>query len=74
MTPLLKQAMNQLIQSNPNVANNPRNQALLNTLVSGDQEKIRQTVTNLCQTYGCSVEQAGQEAVQWIQNMAGMNK
>lgn len=74
MIPLLKQAMYHLIQGNPDIANNPRNQALLNTLASGDQEKIRQTAMNLCRTYGCSVEQAGQEAVQWLQGIAGIHK
>lgn len=74
MTPLLRQAMNQLIQSNPNIAGNPRNQALLNTLASGNQENIRQTAMNLCKTYGCSVEEAGQAAVQWLHGIAGINR
>lgn len=74
MNPLIKTIMTKMVQNNPNVAGNPRNKALLDTLASGDKDRIRQTVENLCQTYGCSVEEAGNAAIQWFQDMVNQNK
>lgn len=70
MNILIKQIMNQMIQNNPNIAGNPRNQALLNTLASGNRDNIRQAAENLCQTYGCTVDEAGNKAMQWLNGMA----
>lgn len=67
MNPLIKTIMTKMVQNNPNIANNPRNQALLNTLTSGNRDNIKQSVENLCQTYGVTVEQAGNEAKQWLE-------
>ena len=69
MNPLINTIMTKMVQNNPNIAGNPRNQALLNTLTSGNQNNIRQTAQNLCQTYGVSVEEAGNMARQWLEGM-----
>lgn len=74
MNVLIQRIMNQMVQNNPNIAGNPRNQALLNTLTSGNQNNIQQTAENLCQTYGCSVEEAGNMAMDWLRGLAGPNQ
>lgn len=70
MNALIQKIMGQMVQNNPNIAGNPRNQALLNTLASGDTNAIKQAAENLCQTYGCSVEEAGNQAIQWLQGLS----
>lgn len=74
MNALIQKIATQMVQSNPNIANNPRNQALLSTLTSGDRSKIEQTALNLCQTYGYSVEEAGNQAMNWLSGLAGQKR
>lgn len=57
---IMQQALN-AARNNPNIANNPRNQELLNVLQSGDREKINQVGRNLCQSYGLTEDQAREQ-------------
>ena len=50
-------AMN-LISSNPQIAQNPQAQEMINVIKSGDAERGKQIANNLCQTYGVTPDQA----------------
>lgn len=51
-----------MVRKNPNVVNNPQAQSYIDTIQSGDKQKIEQLARNLCQTYGVSVEEAAKQA------------
>lgn len=51
-----------IIDKNPNVANNPRNKAMIEAIRNGNQEQGEALARNLCNSYGKSPEQATQEA------------
>lgn len=51
-----------MINRNPQVANNPRAQELLQVIKSGDSAKGEQIANNLCNTMGVDKNQAIQEA------------
>lgn len=55
--PMIAFAMN-LIQKNPQVANNPMAKQLIDVIQNGSDEQGRQIAENLCQTYGTTKEQA----------------
>lgn len=69
MNPFMNLAMN-MIQNNPNVANNPRNKAMIDALRSGDNARGEQIANNLLQTYGVSREEGINQAMQYF----GMRK
>lgn len=48
----------QMINRNPNIANNPQAQEFMKVIQSGDQVRGRQIAENLCKTYGVSPEEA----------------
>lgn len=50
-------AMN-LIAKNPQIANNPQAQELINVIKSGDDAKGQQIAKNICNSYGVTPEQA----------------
>lgn len=50
-------AMN-AIAKNPQLANNPQAQELINVIKSGDSAKGEQIARNICQSYGVTPEQA----------------
>lgn len=52
----------ELISKNPNIANNPRSQEMIDVIKSGDQQKGEALARNLCATYGVTPEQATQQA------------
>lgn len=52
----------QAIRNNPNIANNPNAQSMLNVLQNGSNEEREQLANNLCQSYGVTPEQAIQQA------------
>lgn len=62
---LMQFALN-MIQRNPNIANNPQAQTMLQVLQSGDAQKGQQIAQNLCQTYGISPEQAVNQAASFF--------
>lgn len=55
-----------MLNQNPQVANNPRAQELLQVIQNGDSAKGEQIVNNLCNTMGVSKEQAIRDAKQFF--------
>lgn len=52
----------QLLANNPNIANNPQAQQLLEVIQSGDDQRGQQVADNICKTYGISREDAIMQA------------
>jgi hypothetical protein len=50
-------AMN-LLQNNPNVAQNPQAQEMLKVIQNGDSQRGQMIAENLCKTYGITKEDA----------------
>lgn len=61
MTNLRDMALN-LIANSPAVASNPRNQAMIDVLQSGDQAKGEKLANNLLKSYGMTKDQALEQA------------
>lgn len=55
ITPM--QFLQNAMQQNPNIANNPQAQNYMNILQSGDSQKGQQIAENLLKTYGMTKEQ-----------------
>lgn len=58
--------LNQLIQNNPNIQQNPQAQAMIDVIKNNDQTKGEQIANNLLQTYGVSKEDALKRAQQFF--------
>lgn len=54
----LQQLAMSLLAKNPNIANNPRAQEMLQTIQNNDSQKGSEIAKNLCNTYGVTPEQA----------------
>lgn len=52
----------QMIQNNPNIANNPQAQHMLEVIQSGNAEEGQKIANNLLQTYGVSKDDALKQA------------
>lgn len=52
----------QLIQNNPQIANNPNAKEMVDILISGDSKRGEQLAANLCKSYGIQPEQAVEQA------------
>lgn len=52
----------QMLQKNPNIANNPNAQSMIDTLQNGSDQEREQLAKNLCNSYGVTPEQAVQQA------------
>lgn len=52
-----------MIEKNPQVANNPRNREMINVLKSGNEQQGIELASNLCNTYGVSKEDACKQAL-----------
>lgn len=59
----------QLIRNNPNIANNPRNQAMVNAIMNNDAEAGIKIANNLLQTYETNQSDGVNMAMQFFQNM-----
>ena len=57
MVDIRNMALN-LLSQNPNIANNPNAQELINVIRSGDSAGGEQIAKNLCATYGVSKDDA----------------
>lgn len=55
-----------IAQTNPNIANNPQAQAMLNVVRSGDSKKGEEIARNLCNTMGITPEEAANQAVNFF--------
>lgn len=62
----LQQMALNMIGKNPQIANNPQAQNLINVIQSGDAQKGQQIAQNLCQTYGVAPEDAIKQAKQFF--------
>lgn len=51
-----------LLSKNPQIANNPNAQELLQVIQNGDSQRGQQIADNLCSTYGVTKEQAIRDA------------
>lgn len=60
MNPL--QLAAQMMQKNPNLANNPEAQRMLSVLQNGSQEEQKQLAQEICQARGISLEEGVQQA------------
>lgn len=65
INPMINFAMN-LLQKNPNVANNPNAQEMIRVIQSGDERTGVQIAENLCRTYGVSREEATDSAMKFF--------
>lgn len=61
--------INALVQRNPQVANNPEVQEILNVIRTGDAQRGQQIAENLCRNNGMTKEQGYQSAAQWAQQI-----
>lgn len=55
------QFLQNMMQRNPNVAQNPRNQQWMQVLQSGNQTEIENLASTICKEYGVTKEQALQQ-------------
>lgn len=55
-----------LINQNPQIAQNPNAQSMLNVIQSGDSKKGAEIAQNLCSSYGITPEQALNQAKQFF--------
>ncbi len=62
---LQQMAMN-MLQSNPQVANNPQAQEFLNVIKSGDNQRGEEIARNMCQSMGVKPEDAYKQARQFF--------
>ena len=60
-------AMN-ILRQNPSIAQNQRNQDLLQVILSGDNTRGQQIAENLCKTYGVTPQQAVDTATNFFHN------
>lgn len=51
-----------MLQSNPNLQNNPQAKGLMDIIQSGDSARGKQMAENLCKTYGVTPDRALQDA------------
>ena len=65
MTNVREFAMN-LLTNNPQFAQNPQAQELINVIRQGDSVKGEQIANNICQTYGITPQQALAQARQYF--------
>ena len=61
------QFIQQAIQRNPNIANNPQAQQYLQVIMSGDSQKGQELARNICGSFGITPEQGVQQAQQFFQ-------
>lgn len=55
-----------MLQRNPNVANNPQAQGYLEVIQNNDSEKGQQIAENICKSYGMTKEEALNRAKQFF--------
>ncbi len=63
---MIQNLLGMLLKRNPNIANNPRNKAMIDAIQNGDSAKGEQLANNLCQSYGVSREEALIQAKQYF--------
>lgn len=56
----------QMLQNNPQMANNPMAQTLIQAIQTNNPAAGQQLAENICKTYGLTKEQALQQAIQGL--------
>ncbi len=56
----------QMLQSNPQMANNPMAQTLIQAIQTNNPAAGQQLAENICKTYGLTKEQALRQAIQGL--------
>lgn len=56
----------QMIQNNPQVANNPQAQHYIEVLKSGNEEEGRKIAENICKSHGMTLEQGIQQVANFF--------
>ena len=56
----------QLMQRNPNIANNPQAKSYIDTVMGGNQEQIKNLAMNICNSYGITPEQARNDTMRFF--------
>lgn len=64
--PTPKQLVMMLIRDNPNIANNPQAQEMLDIIDKNDSKRGEVVAQNLCDTYGVTREQAIAQAERYF--------
>lgn len=62
-----RQMIQQAIQRNPQVANNPQAQQYLQVIMSGDSQKGQELARNICGSFGVTPEDGVNQAMQFFQ-------
>lgn len=63
-----QQMLQQMLQRNPQLANNPQAQQYIQVLMSGDAQKGQELARNICGSFGVTPEQGVQQAQNFFQN------
>lgn len=71
MNQMMQYLLNMAIQKNPQMANNPRAQEMIQCLQNGNAKRGEELANNFCQSYGETKEQAVSHAQSFFQNMMG---
>ena len=58
----IQQMAMKILKENPNIANNPNAQSMINVIQSGDEKKGQEIAENICKSMGISKEDASQQA------------
>ena len=61
----IQQMAMKILKENPNIANNPNAQSMINVIQSGDEKKGQEIAENICKSMGVSKEDAIRQAEQF---------
>lgn len=64
----------QLVQSNPQVAQNPLAQQAVNVIQNGTEKQKQQMIENMCQTFGMDQGALAQSAGNFLKGSMGLNQ
>lgn len=67
-----QQLIQQALQRNPNLQNNPQAQQYIQVLMSGDAQKGQELARNICGSFGVTPEEGVKQAQQFFQQNRGM--
>lgn len=62
----IQQMAMKILKENPNIANNPNAQSMINVIQSGDEKKGQEIAENICKSMGVSKEDAIRQAEQFF--------
>lgn len=65
----MQQMVQQMMQRNPHIANNPQAQEYLKVIMSGDAQRGQEIAQNLCKTYGITPQEGVQQAQNFFSGM-----